>query len=125
MGGRLRRPDTCRVGGVRQVRPFGFSGVARTDPFVKRLKWLRVLHLVRGSAAAVRNDDGACGRAAPTMRVFIVTVLLVIAAICCFGFLATYEPVDGALGWRVGYGAGIVACLYGALRLLRGGGEER
>jgi hypothetical protein len=54
----------------------------------------------------------------------IAAVLLAIAAFCSFGFLATFEPVDGALGWRVGYGAAIIACLYGMLRLLRGDSGE-
>ncbi len=58
------------------------------------------------------------------MRVLLALVLLAIAAFCVFGFLATYEPVEGALLWRVGYGAAIIACLYGMLRLLRGGSDE-
>ena len=59
------------------------------------------------------------------MRVLLALVLLAIAAFCSFGFLATYEAVDGALRWRIGYSAAIIACLYGAWRLLRGGTHER
>jgi hypothetical protein len=58
------------------------------------------------------------------MRVLLGLVLLAIAAFCSFGFLATYEPVDGALAWRVGYVAAIIACLYGALRLFRRGADR-
>ncbi len=58
------------------------------------------------------------------MKVLLSLVLLAIAAFCSFGFLATFEPVDGALAWRVGYGVAILACLFGALRLLRGGRDE-
>ena len=56
------------------------------------------------------------------MRFLFALVLFALAAFCLFGFLASYEPVDGALGGRVGYGAAILACLYGAWRALRGGG---
>lgn len=55
------------------------------------------------------------------MRVLLALILVALAA---FGFLATFEPVDGALGWRVGYGVAIFACLYGMLRLLRRGSNE-
>jgi hypothetical protein len=58
------------------------------------------------------------------MRVLLALILVALAAFCAFGFLATFEPVDGALGWRVGYGVAIFACLYGMLRLLRRGSNE-
>ena len=45
------------------------------------------------------------------MRVVLALGLLALAAFCAFGFLATYEPMDGgALGWRIGYGAALAAC---------------
>ncbi len=50
--------------------------------------------------------------------------VLLVLVLVAFGFLATYEPVDGALGWRVGCGAAIVACLCGMLRLSRGGSDQ-
>lgn len=53
------------------------------------------------------------------MRLFFCFLLLALAAFCLFGFAATYEPVDNALAWRVGYGLAIVACLYGILWLRR------
>ena len=57
------------------------------------------------------------------MRVLFAVALCAVAAFCTFGFLATFEPVDGALRWRAGYGAAILACLYGARRLLRRGSD--
>lgn len=61
--------------------------------------------------------------AVSAMKILLALALLAFAAFCVFGFLATYEPLEGALGWRVGYGVGLVACLYGLLRLLRRGRE--
>lgn len=58
------------------------------------------------------------------MRIPLVLLLLAFTAFCCFGFIATFEPVEGALTWRIGYGVAIVASLYGVVRLLRGGGQE-
>lgn len=53
------------------------------------------------------------------MRLVLPLVLLAVAAFCVYGFLATFEPVAGALAWRVGYGVAAVACLAGASALLR------
>ena len=53
------------------------------------------------------------------MRALLALTCLALAAFCAFGFLATFEPVDGALAWRVGYGVVGSAALYGLLRLLR------
>ena len=58
------------------------------------------------------------------MRVLLALFLLAFTAFCSFGFLATYEPVEGALTWRIGYGIAIIASLYGVVRLLRGGSKE-
>jgi hypothetical protein len=58
------------------------------------------------------------------MRILLALVLLAFTAFCSLGFLATYEPVDGALAWRAGYGIAIIVSLYGVLRLLRGRGQE-
>ena len=55
------------------------------------------------------------------MRIVLALLLLAFTAFCSFGYLATYEPVDGAMTWRVGYGVAIIASLYGVIRLLRGG----
>lgn len=54
------------------------------------------------------------------MRILLSLVLLAVAAFCCFGLLATFEPVENALAFRVGYGIALVACLLGVVRLLRG-----
>lgn len=58
------------------------------------------------------------------MKVVLALGLLAVAAFCVFGILATFEP-GTALGWRVGYGAALVACTYAALRLLRKGSRSR
>jgi len=64
------------------------------------------------------------GTAKKLMRVLLALFLLAFTAFCSFGFLATYEPGDGHLTWRIGYGIAIMASLYGVLRLLRGGSTE-
>lgn len=53
------------------------------------------------------------------MRILIALVLLALAPLFSFGFLASFEPTRGAWVWRIGYGAGILACMYGLMRLLR------
>jgi|GEM_PF-1887841 len=47
-------------------------------------------------------------------RIFIIPVLLGLAALFTFGLLATFEPGD-FLAWRIGYGAGITLCLVGCV----------
>ena len=58
------------------------------------------------------------------MRVLLAIFLLAFTAFCSFGFLHSFEPGDGAIVWRVGYGIAVIASLYGVLRLLREGSEE-
>ncbi len=60
------------------------------------------------------------GRATQPMRILLALILLGFTAFCSFGYLATYEPVEGAMAFRVGYGVAIIASLYGVIRLLRG-----
>ena len=64
------------------------------------------------------------GRATQPMRILLALILLGFTAFCSFGYLATYEPVEGAMAFRVGYGVAIIASLYGVIRLLRGGRRE-
>ncbi len=64
------------------------------------------------------------GTAKKLMRVLLALLLLAFTAFCSFGFIATYEPVDGAIPWRIGYGIAVIASLYGVARLLRGGSKE-
>jgi len=52
------------------------------------------------------------------MKVMLALALLALVVFCCFGLLATYEPVEQALEWRVGYGVALVVCLHGLWRLL-------
>jgi len=46
-------------------------------------------------------------------RVIRAICLLTILLFCVFGFLATFEPLEGGkhLLWRIGYGLGGVACI--------------
>jgi hypothetical protein len=53
------------------------------------------------------------------MNVLRFLALLVVAAFCAFGFLASFEPVDGASAWRIGYGLGLLGCLLGGILLGR------
>jgi hypothetical protein len=47
------------------------------------------------------------------VRILAVLILLVIAAFCAFGFMATFEP-NGFLALRSIYAASGVLCLLGA-----------
>lgn len=57
------------------------------------------------------------------MKGLVAVVLLAGAALCAVGFLASFEPLKGALVWRTAYGIGALACAFGALRLLLGNGD--
>ena len=46
-------------------------------------------------------------------------VLLMLAAFCVFGFLASFEPTDNALVFRIGYAIIGIGCLVGAAVLVR------
>lgn len=48
----------------------------------------------------------------PINRLVAAVVLLVIAAFCAFGFMATFESPD-FLVWRIGYATVVVLCLAG------------
>ena len=59
------------------------------------------------------------------MRILYALFLLALAAFYAYGILATFEPMEeDALPWRLGYGMGIVLCLYGVRRVLRPAPEE-
>ena len=45
-------------------------------------------------------------------------LLLAVAAFCVFGFLATFEPTDNTLAFRIGYAVIGLGCLVGAGVLL-------
>jgi hypothetical protein len=49
-------------------------------------------------------------------RLILTLVLVAIAAFCCFGFLASFEP-PGFLVFRWLYGAACVACVVGIAAL--------
>lgn len=38
---------------------------------------------------------------------------------CAYGFVSTFEPMEGAMMWRLGYGAAVVVCAWRAFSLLR------
>lgn len=46
-------------------------------------------------------------------RIVTVVFLLIVAGFCAFGFLATFEPLEGAapILLRVVYGVAVIACL--------------
>jgi hypothetical protein len=51
-------------------------------------------------------------------RVLSILVLSAVAVFSCFGFLASFEPIDGAVYFRTGYAATIVASVAGIVRVL-------
>ncbi len=53
------------------------------------------------------------------LRVFVAVCLIPVTLFCCFGFLATFEPLDPAIQmtWRVIYGLIAVSCLGAIARL--------
>ena len=55
------------------------------------------------------------------MKLLRTLLLLMLAAFSGYGFLASFEPLEGAMRWRVGYGAVGLGCLYGVWRTLRQG----
>ncbi|MFQ5748599.1 MAG: hypothetical protein ACE5H3_03975 [Planctomycetota bacterium] len=57
------------------------------------------------------------------MRIVFALVLLVAAAVCVFGFAATFEPLepDQQLMWRIVYGTGALAALIGVVWVLAKG----
>ena len=54
------------------------------------------------------------------MKVALAIALFTVTAFCGFGYLATFEPMDGdVLSWRIVYGTGFLACGFGGVRVLR------
>ena len=47
------------------------------------------------------------------VAIFGPLLLLAIAAFCVFGFMATFEPTDNALAFRIGYTVVGLGCLIG------------
>lgn len=47
-------------------------------------------------------------------------LLSAVAVFCAYGFLASFEPTESALAFRVGYGVAGALCLFGSIRLLIG-----
>jgi hypothetical protein len=56
------------------------------------------------------------------MRAATATALLLMAAFCGYGFLASGEPGPNHIYFRIGYAVVGVACAAAALSLLRRGG---
>lgn len=55
-----------------------------------------------------------------TARIISAMALLGITAFCIFGFMASFEPSETSrLPWQIGYGVAGVACIGGAVMLLR------
>jgi hypothetical protein len=49
----------------------------------------------------------------PLVAILGSPLLLAVAAFCVFGFLATFEPTDNAIAFRIGYAVIGVGCLVG------------
>lgn len=54
----------------------------------------------------------------PLVAIFGSLLLLAVSAYCSFGFMATFEPTDNALAFRMGYTVIGLGCLVGAGLLL-------
>jgi hypothetical protein len=52
-------------------------------------------------------------------------IFLMLEAFCIFGFLTTFEPVENAMMYRVGYAVLGVACFPTAVLLFRFGFREK
>ena len=52
------------------------------------------------------------------------TILLMLEAFCIFGFIASFEPVENAMMYRVGYAMIGVACFPTVVLLIRFGFRE-
>lgn len=57
-------------------------------------------------------------RLGPFVRLLAVLLLVPLACFSAFGFMASFEPGDFHLAWRVAYAVVFLACLIGALQLL-------
>lgn len=53
------------------------------------------------------------------MRRGLAVLLLLLAVVCGYGFLATFEPGPSALKFRAGYSGVGLFCLLGIVALLR------
>ena len=59
------------------------------------------------------------------MKLLLTLVCLAVAGFCVFGFMATFEPLEGTsvLAWRIGYGAAglaSLACIFSVWRTRQG-----
>ncbi len=50
----------------------------------------------------------------PAFRCLLALVSLMIASFCAFGFLASFEPTDNAMVFRIGYAVMGISCLAGS-----------
>jgi len=50
----------------------------------------------------------------PVFRCLLAVVMLMLAGFCVFGFLASFEPTDNAMVFRIGYAVMGVSCLAGS-----------
>ena len=53
------------------------------------------------------------------MKWILSLLLLGAFAFCVFGFLATFEPIEHPLPWRIGYGIGGLLAVLGIANLWR------
>jgi hypothetical protein len=57
----------------------------------------------------------------PTLYFVAAAMLLLIAAFCVYGFLASFEPSAGATAFKIGYAAVGLGCLSGSAALIARG----
>ena len=55
----------------------------------------------------------------------LAAIFLMLEAFCIYGFIATFEPVENAVMYRVGYAMIGVACFPTAVLLIRFGFRKR
>lgn len=53
------------------------------------------------------------------LQVIFALAHFAVAAFCAFGFLASFEPVENAMVWRVGYTIAFIAALAGGIWWIR------
>jgi hypothetical protein len=49
------------------------------------------------------------------LRIWIIPILLGLAALCSYGLIATFEPSDNQILFRLAYAIGIALCLAGSV----------
>lgn len=80
----------------------------------------------QGPPGARSDEDGGSPTRPPDpdrapMKLLLALPLLVLLAFSGFGFLASFEPGEGAIAFRVGYAVLGMLCVSGLVALVGGG----